>query len=165
MTNENNYPINEPIFPHWGNLGSEKESEMAEWQLEHPTYGDWREKEAKGDIINKEYAKWRFMEIRVATDTDAQSRICQECKVPVEGAREFEGQPTEWTHAPRGHFVKGQIVVREQVSVQDFNTLHLECAHQKLSKIEDSVTRGLKNLEHMINTCVNMNIETRGRLQ
>ena len=163
MTNKNNYPINEPIFPHWGNLGSEKESEMAEGGDYYNT--TWRQKEAKGDIINKEHAKWRYMEIRVATDTDFNSRICQECKVPVEGSREFEGQPTEWTHSPRGRFVKGQMVVREQVSSQDFNTLHLECAHQKITKIKDSVLRALDRMEHMINTCESIQTKKKRTIQ
>ena len=163
MTNRNNYPINEPIFPHWGNLGSEKELEMAEWSSEHPTYTTWREKEAKGDIINKEYARWRYMEIRIATDTDAKSRMCTECRVPVEGGREFEGQPTTWTHATGGNFVKGEIVVREQVSQQDFQTMHMDCAYQKITKIRDSVIRGLDRMEHLMNACASIRTRSRGR--
>jgi len=163
MNNENNYPINEPIFPHWHNLGSEKELEMEEWRVRHPTYNTWREKENKGDIINKEYGRWRYMEFRIATDTDANSRMCRECKVPVEGSREVDGQPTEWNHAPGRHFVKGQIVIREQVSAQDFNTMHLDCAQQKVMEIKDSVTRALDRMEHMINACALITTRRRGR--
>jgi hypothetical protein len=157
MTNRNDYPINEPIFPHWGNLGSEKELEMAEWLSEHPTYPTWREKEARGDIINKEYARWRYMEIRIATDTDAKSRMCTECRVPV------EGMEARWNHATGRQFVKGQIVIREQVSAQDFNTMHLDCAQQKVMEIKDSITRALDRMEHMINACALIQTRRRGR--
>ena len=138
------YPINEPVFPHWGNIGMELEEVMAEEADQRELNGDtayryrWRELEEKSDIIMKDYARWRYMEMRFATPADVEpKRKCMWCEKKLEALR-------------RDPIRKDNIIIREMVSQGDFHSMHPDCALEKLNEIRESINKGIEKLEGMI---------------
>ena len=132
--NRNNYPINEPIFPHWSNLGARLEAEAdRQWEDDEKQHGRWHYRQQYESPVSKDWSRWKYMEFRYATDVDAKKRICEWCN--------------------ENPFRKNDIVIREQVSQQDFNTLHVECAKKKLESIRESFNEALKNMDDMIYRC------------
>jgi len=133
--NRDNYPINEPVFPHWGNIGMILDAEVDLENLDTPR---WRALESKSDIIMKDYARWRYMEMRYATEADTPAkRKCMWCEKKLEALR----------HEP---IRKNNIIIREMVSQGDFQPLHLDCALEKLNEIKESLAKGIEKLEGMI---------------
>mgnify|MGYP001576420692 FL=1 len=132
--NRNNYPINEPIFPHWSNLGARLEAEAdRHWEGGGRQHGRWHYRQQYESAVSKDWSRWKYMEFRYATDVDAKKRICEWCN--------------------ENPFRKNDIVIREQVSQQDFNTLHVQCAKKKLESIRESFNEALKNMDDMIYRC------------
>jgi hypothetical protein len=137
------YPINEPIFPHWSNMGAVLDEEMAEDQAKREREGDtayvprWKWMESKSDLIQKDFGRWRYMEMRFATPTDATKRKCMWCE------NKDNGQETILFH-------KNDIVVREHVSQSDFTSLHPQCALEKLIAVKENMEKGIEKLEGMI---------------
>ena len=132
--NRNNYPINEPIFPHWSNLGARLEAEAdRQWEEDDRQHGKWHYRQQYESAVSKDWSRWKYMEFRYATDVDAKKRICEWCN--------------------ENPFRKNDIVIREQVSQQDFNTLHVQCAREKLESIRESFNEALRNMDNMIYRC------------
>ena len=134
MISRNNYPINEPVFPHWSNLGARLEAEAdRDWEKDDRQHGKWHYRQRHESAVSKDWSRWKYMEFRYATDVDAKKRICEWCN--------------------ENPFRKNDIVIREQVSQQDFNTLHVQCAREKLESIRESFNEALKNMDDMIYRC------------
>ena len=132
--NRDNYPINEPIFPHWSNLGARLEAEAdRHWEDDEKQHGRWHYHQQYESPVSKDWSRWKYMEFRYATDVDAKKRICEWCN--------------------ENPFRKNDIVIREQVSQQDFNTLHVESKKKKLESIRESFNEALKNMDDMIYRC------------
>jgi len=47
-------------------------------------------------------------------------------------------------------FHKGDVVIREQHTMTGFETLHVDCAQEKLAAIRESITRGEDRLHSLI---------------
>ena len=147
--NRNNYPINEPIFPHWSNLGARLEAK-ADRQFEEEglrlNEGRWHYYQQYQSPISKDWSRWKYMEFRYATDIDAKKRTCEWCHDKLE--------KQGWTEAEIVSqvvpFRKNDIVIREQVSQQDFKTLHVECAREKLESLKECFDKALEDMDEMI---------------
>jgi hypothetical protein len=144
MIDRSIYPINEPVFPHWANLGIEKETEHREFMNNNPSSSVWDSYNHSTDLININFARWRYMEIKIATKVDQDKRECGWCK--------------------NNPFMKGDIVIREQVSQQDFDTLHPACAQQKLLAIKENLLNGIDKLDQMIYHCHGLQMSTVRRI-
>ena len=145
--NRNNYPINEPIFPHWSNLGARLEAEAdRQWNDEDRSSGKWYYYQQHQSPISKDWSRWRYMEFRYATEIDVRKRTCEWChdKLEERGLTEAEIIPEIIP------FRKNDIVIREQVSQQDFKTLHVECAREKLEFIKECFNKALEDMDEMI---------------
>ena len=134
MISRNNYPVNEPVFPHWSNLGARLEAEAdRDWEKDDRQHGKWHYRQHHESAVSKDWSRWKYMEFRYATDVDAKKKICEWCN--------------------ENPFRKNDIVIREQVSQQDFSTLHVECARKKLELIRESFKEALENMDDMIYRC------------
>ena len=88
MITRNNYPIYEPVFKNWRNIGAESEEQVIARKREAgdaETYVGWQDKKQYLDILCKDY-NWMYMEVRLATNTDEN----RECKW------NYYIQPTRW---------------------------------------------------------------------
>jgi hypothetical protein len=130
--NRDSYPLNEPIFPNWYNFGAEIEETDGYREM------NWRQKSKLQDIINTGWAEWRFMQIQLATSIDEHKRQCQWCL----GKSVMVGELVP--------FVKDTIVIREQYSSKKFNTLHLQCAIEKLQAIKENIEAGQEKLNRWL---------------
>jgi hypothetical protein len=139
--NRNNYPINEPIFPHWNNLGVEKDNEF---DRDMPYEDNWKARRDMQDLITQDWARWRFMEFKIATYTDEKKK-CEWC------IKKFQDQHMEPIQIDIEliRFRKGEPVIREQVSVQNFKTLHIECAREKIQSLKDNIDKSIEKMELM----------------
>ena len=135
MTNFNrtNYPLNEPIFPNWYNFGSAIDEEV-----EANRNMTWTQKTKLQDMVNVGWAQWRFMQIQLATSVDEHKRQCQWCL--DKGVMVGELAP----------FEKDTIVIREQYSDRKFETLHIQCAIEKLQAIRENVEAGQEKLNRWL---------------
>ena len=81
---------------------------------------------------------WEYLRIQKATAVD-EDHGCTWCKE--------KGHPMEQGYL---HFHKGDLVAREHFSAQDFTTLHLTCALEKLNIIRDELDKGVRKLSSII---------------
>ena len=120
------------------------------------TYIGWRDKKQYLDILSKDY-NWIYMEVRLATNTD-ENRECKWCRQKL---AQYEvhttndrGYVTTTFNPPEGmeinRFHKGDVVIREQHTMTGFETLHVDCAQEKLAAIRESITRGEDRLHSLI---------------
>ena len=142
--NRTHYPINEPVFPHWQNIGMVLDNETIAENEQRAFDGDttyrprWRELESKSDIVMKDYSRWRYMVMRHATEADTEpKRKCMWCENKIEALR-------------RDPIRKKNIIIREMVNQGDFNSMHPDCALEKLNMIKESIEKGIEKLEGMI---------------
>lgn len=146
--NRDNYPVNEPIFPHWNNLGARLEAEAdALWENDGMTRAKWVYRQGvKTSLVSKDWSRWKHMEFRYATDIDAKKRTCEWCydKLDSMGKQKAE---IDKEIIP---FRKNDIVIREQFSNQDFRTLHVECAREKLNAVKKDFDKALENMDEMM---------------
>ena len=71
MINRNNYPIYEPVFKNWRNIGAESEEKIEAEQRTNgqvDTYIRWQDKKEYLDMLCQDY-NWMYMEVRLATIT------------------------------------------------------------------------------------------------
>lgn len=150
----NEYPVNEPVFPNLENCGLEIEEAMErEFTNNHGNYNLHMLKKEKLPTMTKEWTnKWMFMMFQYATDVDENKRICQECYPPGTDEQLIRNED---------RFTKGQLVIREQFSLQDFNTLHVECAMRKIIKIRNEMNEGINRFEMILNELQHKGIEIR----
>lgn len=144
----NEYPVNEPVFPNLENCGLDIEEKVAE---HIPITGRerWVLKKELLPTITKEWTnKWMYMMFKYATDVDENKRICKECFPPGAEAQLVKDENS---------FTKGQLVIREQFSLQDFDTLHIQCAMNKLIRIRDEIQEGIDKFESIVN-----NLQSKG---
>jgi len=148
------YPINEPVFPNLENCGLEiEEAVERKHGLQHRNYSRWVLKKELLPTMTKEWTnRWMYMTFKYATDVDANKRVCQECYPPGTDEELIRNED---------RFTKGQLVIREQFSLQDFNTLHVECAMRKIVRIRNDINEGLNNYESILNALQNKGIEIR----
>ena len=92
------------------------------------------------------------MMLKYATDVDEDKRICKECFPPGAEAQLVRDENS---------FTKGQLVIREQFSLQDFDTLHIECAMNKLIRIRDEIQEGIDKFESIVNNLQNKGVTIR----
>jgi len=158
MINRNNYPINEPIFPHWMNVGAKFEDVIAEnHDIQKDDNGNlpyipWKWKEEFSNLLTKDNGRWRYMEIKIATKAD-EDRECKRCKENHEEAYKKNPKP----------FKKGTVVIREQFSQQDFTTLHPQCSIQKINKIKEELNTASDRLMRLIYESAGIIINTNQR--
>ena len=76
---------------------------------------------------------WEHLRTQKATAVD-EDHGCTWCKE--------KGHPMEQGYM---HFHKGDLVAREHFSAQDFTTLHLTCALEKLNILRDELDKGPRN--------------------
>ena len=97
------------------------------------------------------------MEVRLATNTD-ENRECKWCRHKL---AQYEvhtmndrGYVTTTFNPPDdmeiNKFHKGDVVIREQTTMTGFETLHVDCAQEKLTAIRESITRGEDRLHSLI---------------
>lgn len=146
----NEYPVNEPVFPNLENCGLEIEEAIdREFEDIHGNYRRNQLKREKLPTITKEWTnKWMYMMFKYATDVDEDRRICKECFPPGAEAQ---------LERDENSFTKGHLVIREQFSVQDFDTLHIQCAMNKLIRIRDNIQEGIDKFESIVN-----NLQSKG---
>ena len=148
----NEYPVNEPVFPNLENCGLDIEEKVAE-QLPITGKQRWVLKKELLPTITKEWTnKWMYMMLKYATDVDEDKRICKECFPPGAEAQLVRDENS---------FTKGQLVIREQFSLQDFETLHIECAMNKLIRIRDEIQEGIDKFESIVNNLQNKGVTIR----
>jgi len=159
MITRNNYPIYEPVFKNWRNIGVESEEQIIARKREAgdaETYIGWRDKKQYLDILCKDY-NWMYMEVRLATNTD-ENRECKWCRQKL---AQYEvhttndrGYVTTTFNPPEGmeinKFHKGDVVIREQHTMTGFETLHVDCATEKLAAIKENIARGEDRLHNLI---------------
>jgi len=156
MITRNNYPIYEPVFKNWRNIGAESEEQIITSKREAgdtETYIGWRDKKQYLDILSKDY-NWIYMEVRLATNTD-ENRECKWCKQKLDQYEVIEDKYGRTTsNPPEGmeinKFHKGDVVIREQMTANGFDTLHIDCAQEKLAAVKESVTKGEETLRNLI---------------
>ena len=156
MITRNNYPIYEPVFKNWRNIGAESEEQIITSKREAgdtETYIGWRDKKQYLDILCKDY-NWMYMEVRLATNTD-ENRECKWCKQKLDQYEVIEDKYGRTTsNPPEGmeinKFHKGDVVIREQMTANGFDTLHIDCAQEKLAAVKESVTKGEETLRNLI---------------
>jgi len=161
MYERNNYPIYEPVFLNWNNVGAEAEEKIVSQKRDEgrdDTYVGWRDKQKYQDLLFNDWYGWLFMEVRLATNTD-EGRQCKWCRqklVQYEvNTTNEHGRITSTTlNLPEGmeinKFKKGNVVIREQKTKTGFETLHVDCAQEKLAAIKESITRGEDRLHDLI---------------
>jgi len=136
----NEYPVNEPVFPNLENCGLDIEEKVAEQLTGRERWA--LKKELLPTITNEWTNKWMYMMLKYATDVDEHKRICKEC-------------------GGKNSFTKDQLVIREQFSLQDFNTLHIQCAMNKLIRIRSEIQEGIDNFETIVNNLQNKGVTIR----
>jgi len=136
----NEYPVNEPVFPNLENCGLDIEEKVAEQLTGRERWA--LKKELLPTITNEWTNKWMYMMLKYATDVDEHKRICKEC-------------------GGKNNFTKDQLVIREQFSLQDFNTLHIQCAMNKLIRIRSEIQEGIDNFETIVNNLQNKGVTIR----
>jgi len=152
--NRNEYPINEPIFPNLENCGLDiEEAVQRDVVTNHGNTSAFTLKRNHLPMITKEWTnKWMYMMFQYATDVDANKRVCQECYPPGTDEQLIRNED---------RFTKGQVVIREQFSLQDFNTLHIACAINKLARIRNEVDEGLNRFSKIVSELQHKGIEIR----
>ena len=140
------YPVKEPLFPHYSNMGrdatldyEQERDSIDEKDLTSAQNYDQKQDARKRNIsrINLDWGRWKYMEVRYATQVDQDSRTCEWC---------LEEHPNSEVES----FRKGNIVVREQFSNQDFKTLHMICAVDKIESLKTSLQLGQDKLLEII---------------
>lgn len=144
------YPVFEPLFPHYENIGMENESAIEEDEQailnEFPDINtiDWQVKrgirQKYESLINRDWGRWKWMEVRIATNTDKDGRRCEWC-ISHHNLNKNDNATM---------FAKGDIVVREQFSQTDFRTLHMRCALEKITSLQDALQDGKERLQTYI---------------
>jgi len=146
----NEYPVNEPVFPNLENCGLDIEEKVAEQLTGRERWA--LKKELLPTITNEWTNKWMYMMLKYATDVDEDKRICKECFPPGAEAQLVRDENS---------FTKGQLVIREQFSLQDFDTLHIQCAMNKLIRIRSEIQEGIDNFETIVNNLQNKGVTIR----
>ena len=160
MYERNNYPIYEPVFLNWNNIGAEAEEKVISQKRDEgrdDTYIGWADKKEHLDLLLKDWYGWAYMEVRFATNTD-EGRQCKWCRqklVQYEVNTTSENRVVSTTlNLPEGieinKFKKGDVVIREQQSKTGFETLHVDCAQEKLAAIKESIAKGEDRLHSLI---------------
>jgi hypothetical protein len=162
MINRNNYPLYEPVFQNWNNVGAEAEEIIkAKYRAKgkDDSYIFWSDKREYLDMICTDYHfDWAHMEIRTATKTD-EGRQCKWCRqklvqYEVKNTNEYGIFVNTTLDLPEGmeinKFKKGDIVIREQMSKTGFETLHVDCAQEKLAAVKESIKKGEDKLHRLI---------------
>ena len=146
-THNTEYPIKEPMFPHVSNMGREgyqayqaevDEIDSDSEQTSRERY-DRKSAAQKRQLsrVNVDWGRWKYMEVRYATQVDQDSRRCEWCS---------SGEDTDVFES----FTKGNVVIREQFSNQDFKTLHMQCAVDKIEAIKRDIRAGQEKLVEII---------------
>jgi len=156
MINRNNYPIYEPVFKNWNNIGAESEAKIiaeqrAEGEVDY-AYIRWQDKKEYLDILRKNY-NWMYMEVRFATKAD-EERECKWCREKLDQYEVIADKYGRTTppddYIEINEFRKGDVVIREQTTTTGFDTLHIDCAQEKLAAIRESIARGEDTLHSLI---------------
>ena len=134
--------------------------EISHWEC---TQDAWIHRDARGvipdPIERQSIAKWGWWKLRLqkATTADLKNRCDYEkCEHPI--TKENQKRHAVYMEADRqgirqkafervSVFAVGQNVIREQMSAQTFNTLHIQCALIKLNKIKGEFEEGVVQLE------------------
>jgi hypothetical protein len=143
MYERNNYPIYEPVFLNWNNIGAEAEEKVISQKRDEgrdDTYIGWADRKEHLDLLLKDWYGWAYMEVRFATNTD-EGRQCKWCRqklVQYEVNTTSENRVVSTTlNLPEGmeinKFKKGDVVIREQQSKTGFETLHVDCTRKTCS--------------------------------
>ena len=161
MINRNNYPLYEPVFQNWNNVGAKAEEIIkAKYRAKgkDDSYIFWQDKQEYLDMICTGFYGWTHMEIRTATKTD-EERQCKWCRqklvqYEVNTTNENGRITSTILNLPEGieinKFKKGDVVIREQMSGTGFETLHVDCAQEKLAAIKESIEKGEDKLHGLI---------------
>ena len=137
------------------------EYEISHWKR---TQDEWIHSDTRGvtpdPIERQSIAKWGWWKLRLqkATTADLKHRCDYEkCEHPITkdnkkrlaAHMEADRQGIKQKAFKRVNvFSVGQVIMREQISAQTFNTLHIRCALIKLEKIKSELEEGVVQLEH-----------------
>ena len=138
------------------------EYEISHWKCTQDAWihsNDTGEPEPE-EPANLDIVKWGWWKLRLQKATAADMKhSCHYvgCEHPI--TKENQKRHAAYMEAARQEpnrkafervnvFSVGQVIMREQISAQTFNTLHIRCALIKLEKIKSELEEGVVQLEH-----------------